>query len=184
MIPVGFAVCAAGLAVLATAGADTGYALIGAGMAVVGFGVSFAMITAVDGILGSLPEANTGAGTALTRMLQNVGASLGVAVMGSVLNGVYRADLAGHVEALPQAIKDIVEGSVAGATAVAHRLPAPVGEQLLLNARAAYAHGMSEILLISAVVMLAAAVAIAVFLRATTKAAVAEPVESRHPEVA
>lgn len=184
MIPVGFTVCAAGLAVLATAAADTGYGLIGGGMAVVGFGVALAMITAVDGILGSLPVANTGAGTALTRMLQNVGASLGVAVMGSVLNGVYRADVAGHLDNLPLKVKDAVEGSVAGAAIVAQKLPPRVGAPLLHSAQAAYAHGMSEILIISAALMVVAAIAIAIFLPSTSRTAAPQAVESGHAEVA
>jgi EmrB/QacA subfamily drug resistance transporter len=75
----GLLVTGAGLVLLSRVGAETGYGLIAAPLAVIGLGMGLAMPPAVDAILGALPPAQTGAGTALSRTLQQIGASFGAA---------------------------------------------------------------------------------------------------------
>src|ERR1700716_3273848 len=84
MLAAGFLITSAGLLLLSRAGADMGFGLVAAAESVMGLGIAFAMIPAVDAILSAVPENETGGGTALTRTLQNVGSSLGVAIMGSL----------------------------------------------------------------------------------------------------
>lgn len=50
---------------------------------------------AADAILGAVPEAEAGVGMALTRPLQFIAMSLGVAILGSILNSAYRSGLGG-----------------------------------------------------------------------------------------
>jgi MFS transporter, DHA2 family, multidrug resistance protein len=122
------------------------------------------MIPALDAILGALPAGETGAGSALTRAIQNVGASLGVAVMGSILNSAYQAHLSGQLSGLPPAARSAAETSVAVAAAVARHLPATLGQQLLRAAETAYAQGMSEVLVATAGLLVVGAVLMALFL--------------------
>ena len=107
MVAGGLLVSSAGLVVLSHAGVDTGYGLIAAGLAVVGLGMGFGMPPALDAILGVLPPGETGAGTALTRALQNVGVSFGVAILGSILNAVYRGNLDGRLGGVPAQVRKI-----------------------------------------------------------------------------
>ena len=164
MVAGGLLIAAAGLALLSRAGGETGYGLIAASLAVSGLGIALAMIPALDAIMTALPLAQMGAGNALTRTLQNVGASFGVAIMGSILNGAYRASLSGHLAGLPGQVQDAALSSVAVAAGVAHHLPAPLAALLLRAADDAYATGMAEVLLVSAGLLVAIAVLIALFM--------------------
>jgi len=166
MVAGGLLISAAGLVLLSRVGPDTGYGLVAAGLAVTGVGISLAMIPALDSILGALPVAQTGAGNALTRVLQNIGASFGVAIMGSVLNSAYRASLSGHLVGLPTQVSDGALSGVAVAAAIATRIPAPLAVPLRHAAYDAYAVGMAQVLVVSAGLLAAVAVLIALFLPA------------------
>jgi hypothetical protein len=57
-------------------------------------------------------------------------------------------------------------GSIAGAHAVAAHLPPPIAAGVVRAANEAYAQGMAEVMLVSAGLVLATAIAIAIFLPA------------------
>jgi Na+/melibiose symporter-like transporter len=144
-VALGFAVMAAGLAAGATTGPDTGDLLTLGWIAVLGAGLGFAMPTAMDAALSALSKERSGAGSALIMAVRQVGATIGVAVLGSVLNAGYQArlDLAG----LPPRVADAVRDSAAAGVAVAHQL----GSAALLGAvRAAFVHGMDLLLWVCA----------------------------------
>src|ERR1700687_378786 len=165
---------ATGMVILSQAGVDTGFALVAVALAVIRISIAFTMIPALDAILGALPAGETGAGSALTRAIQNVGASLGVAVMGSILNSSYQAHLSGQLGGLTAAARSAAETSVAVAAAVARHLPPPLGRQLLLSAETAYSQGMSDVLMATAGLLVVGAVLMALFLPA--RAARLEPI--------
>jgi DHA2 family multidrug resistance protein-like MFS transporter len=144
--------------------ADGGYTLVATALALMGISIALAMIPSLDAILGALPSGETGSGSALTRTLQNVGASLGVAVMGSILNSAYQSHLEGRLAGLPAQVQTAVQSSVAVAAAVAQHLPAPIGAQVLRAAQEAYVRGMSDVLMITTGVMLVGAVLMGAFL--------------------
>lgn len=163
----------ASMLLLSRATVDGGYLIVAAALGLMGISIAMAMIPSLDAILGALPEGETGGGSALTRTLQNVGASLGVAIMGSILNNAYQSHLAGKLVALPETVRSAIESSVAVAAAVAQHLPAPVGGQVLRAAQEAYVGGMSDVLVITAAMMGAGAVLMAVFLPARAPRAAA-----------
>ncbi len=186
MLALGLLICGAGMALLSMVKADSGYGLVAVALPVIGVGNAFAMFTSLNVILGILPEAQTGAGSALTRTLQQLAASFGVAILGSILNNAYRADLAGHVTGLPARLQEVAEGSVAGASLIASRLPGLLGTGLLRAAHDAYSVGMTDVLRVSAGIMVAGALLIATFMPTRTKAAVQQPAtrESAQAEMA
>lgn len=170
-IPTGMIVSTVGLGALAQAGAETTYGTVAIGLAVVGLGLGIGLPTALDVILGSAPPAQTGTAAALSRMLQQVAASFGVALLGSILTTGYQASLSAHLGGLPSAIRNAAEGSLAGAAAVAAHLPASLGGALRHAADQAYAAGMDQVMLVSAAIMLGGAIAIAIWMpRAGTRA--------------
>src|ERR1035437_2827365 len=91
LVAVGFAVMAAALAV----GAGTTIT------SVTGLGLGIAMPTALNAALGALTPERSGSGSALITALRQVGATIGVAVLGTVLDSVYRGGLT--VTGLPAA---------------------------------------------------------------------------------
>jgi len=120
---------------------DSGFGLMAVALPLIGVGNAFTTVTSLNVILSILPESHTGAGTALTRTLQQLAASLGVAILGSVLSSGYRSELANHVTALPGRLKDVAEGSVAGATLIAGGLPGPLRTAVLHAPRALTSSG-------------------------------------------
>jgi EmrB/QacA subfamily drug resistance transporter len=159
-VAAGLATTALGMGLLSRVSPGDGFGLIvGGGLAVIGLGLGMAMPPAQDAILGALPAAQVGAGNALTRTLQQVSASFGVAILGSVLNGVYRSGLTPHLAGLPAAARDGALGSIAGAAAAGRGAPG-----VLTAARDAYAQGMSEVLLVCIPLALLVAALVARFL--------------------
>lgn len=143
VIPAGMALSAAGLVVLACVTGSSGYGIVALALVIFGSGLGLGLPLAADAVLGTLAPHQTGMGNALSRSLQSVGVALGTAILGSVLNRTYRNTLAGHLAALPPAARNAAAGSIAGAHAVAARLPSPAGHQLTAAADTAYAHGIT-----------------------------------------
>lgn len=171
----GLLVSAAGLVLLSRVGADSGYTPVAIAMAVMGLGLGLAMPVALDAILGALPQSQTGTGSALTRAVQQIAASLGVAILGSILSGSYQHHLAGHLSGLGAPVQDAARGSVAGAVAVAQHLPAPVAGALVQAARDAYTTAMDQVLLVCAGMVIAGTLLVALFL--PSRPAATEPVD-------
>ena len=165
-ISAGLALTAAALVGFSQIGADTSFGPVGAALAVIGIGIGIALPTTLDVILGTLPPTQTGAGSALTRALQQIAATFGVAILGSILNNTYQAQIGRHLANLPSQAREVALGSIAGAHAIAAHLPPPARASVVHAANQAYTQGMSEVMLISAGLVLATAVAIAIFLPA------------------
>src|SRR5579864_4070072 len=163
-IPIGLLVTAGGLVLFSRAGTDTTYGLVATSLAIIGIGIGTGLPTSLDVILGVLPGSQTGAGTALTRALQQIAASFGVAILGSLLNSVYQTHLTPRIAGLPAAAQSVAQGSLAGAGAIAARLPGGLGRPIASAAKDAYSSGMIEVMVVSAVIMAATAIGIAVFL--------------------
>jgi EmrB/QacA subfamily drug resistance transporter len=173
-VALGFAVMASGLLAGATTSVDSGDGFTLAWVAVLGAGLGFVMPTAMDAALGALTRERSGAGSALITAVRQVGATIGVAVLGSVLNAGYQArlDLAG----LPAPVAGAVRDGVAAGVAVAHQLgSAP----LLLSVRAAFVHGMDQLLLVCAGIAVAGIVLALAFL--PRRSAVVAPAAGGEP---
>src|ERR1700724_292938 len=163
-VSAGLAVAAAALVGFSRISADSGYGLVAAAMVILGIGIGMALPTSLDVILGTIPPTQTGAGSALTRALQQIAATFGVAILGSILNSAYQAQIAPHVATLPSQARDVALSSIAGAHAIAAHLPPPAGVVVVHAANQAYTSGMAEVMLVSAALVLATAIAIAAFL--------------------
>ena len=159
MVTVGFAVMAAALAVGAFTTITSGTGFAAAWFAVTGLGLGTAMPSAMNAALGALSADRSGAGSALITAMRQVGATIGVAVLGTILNSAYRSHLA--LTGLPAPISSAAKSSVAAGVAVAHALrSAP----LLESVRTAFVHGMDIMLWTCGGIALVSAVLAAAFL--------------------
>jgi DHA2 family multidrug resistance protein-like MFS transporter len=141
IVTVGFVVMAAAMAAgaLTTLGSSTGYAA--AWVAIAGLGLGLALPSAMNIAIGALSAERSGSGSALITALRQVGATIGVAVLGTLISNGYgsRVDLRG----LPAAAAGIAKSGVAGGVQVARALgSAP----LLDSVRGAFVHGMDLML--------------------------------------
>jgi Na+/melibiose symporter-like transporter len=172
-ITAGMVICCAGLGVLTRAGAGTGYWVAALALALFGLGLGLALPLAADSVLATLAPAQTGAGSGLSRALQQIAVALSPAVLGSVLAGGYR-------RGLPATAPAAARGSVAGAYAT-HNRP------LIVAAGHAYAHGMALAALVTIAVLAVGALLTARFLPAGAQAASrgdgdgAEPASAERP---
>ncbi|CCK27800.1 integral membrane efflux protein [Streptomyces davaonensis JCM 4913] len=159
-------VVSAGLAVLAFAAllgsrttVESGYGFTALWLSVAGLGFGLAVVPAMDAALGTLPADRAGSGSGLLMTLRQVGGAVGIALLGSLLAGVFRDRL--DVTGLPAGAADTAGESVVTAHIVAERTGAA---DLVASANSAYVHGMGVVLLVCAVASLVAALLAAVFL--------------------
>jgi MFS family permease len=115
-VAVGLAIIATGLAMGASTRLTDPYSWTAAWLVVVGFGTGLALAPAMDAVLGELPVEQAGSGTALTMTLRQVGAALGIALLGSLLASVYSGQL--NLSGLPGPAAQTARDSVPGAIAV------------------------------------------------------------------
>jgi len=141
LVTAGFAVMAVALAVGATTSTHSGTVFAAAWFAAAGLGLGFAMPAAMNAALGALSPARSGAGSALISAMRQVGATIGVAVLGTVLLSAYRSRLG--LNGVPAAVSQAVRGSVAAGVEVARKLDSV---PLLDSVRTAYVHGMDVML--------------------------------------
>ncbi|MFF7793438.1 DHA2 family efflux MFS transporter permease subunit [Streptomyces sp. NPDC007991] len=181
IVTAGMVLWVAGLGLLATVDADTDFTVTGTALAVMGLALGFTMPTTLDAILSSLPADQVGAGSALANSMRQIGASVGVAVLGSSLNSAYRNNIDDDIPAaLPPQAQEAVRDNVAGAIQVAEKLPAAQAGSLADTAREAFVAGMSTVSWICAGLAAVTAVVVAVLLPAReTRPLVAEPAEAQ-----
>ncbi|HEX9998943.1 MAG TPA: MFS transporter, partial [Actinoplanes sp.] len=111
-----------------------------------GLGLGLTLPPSMDAALGALDRARGGVGNAVLQAMRQVGGAVGVAVLGTVLNGAYRDRVADA--GLPDAARESVSAGVALA-----------GDPHQLHlVQAAFAHGMAVSLLVAGAVALAGAV--------------------------
>jgi EmrB/QacA subfamily drug resistance transporter len=154
-------VCVAGLCLLATGLAvvsrvDTAspYWLLLAGLIPLGVGMGAAMTPATAAITEGLPAEQQGVGSALNDLSREVGGALGIAVVGSIVTAVYRANL--HLAGVPAGLADKARGSFA--------LAIHAGGPVKATAATAFADGLHTGLLYAAGAALLAAIAVVALL--------------------
>ena len=97
-------------------------------MALMAAGLAFTTGPATDAIMGALPAGKAGAGSAVNDTTREVGGTLGVAIVGSVLNSAYGSHVLHGLTALgaSAATGRLAGQSVVAGMNVAARFPAPL----------------------------------------------------------
>ncbi|MFI5062641.1 MAG: MFS transporter, partial [Streptosporangiales bacterium] len=116
LVAAGFMIMAAALAVGATTHLASGTGFAAAWFAAAGLGLGLAMPAAMNAALGALSADRSGSGSALITAMRQVGATIGVAVLGTVLLSAYRDRLS--LGGLPPAAAQAGRSSVAGGVGV------------------------------------------------------------------
>ena len=165
VVTTGLVIVAIALTVISGVEVDGGYGRVALALSIMGFGMGMTMAPATDSIMGSLPLAKAGVGSAMNDTTRQVGGALGVAVLGSVLASTYSAAMTPLVTALPPPAAELALDSVGGAARVAAEI-GEAGAALVRSAASAFVDGMGNAALVAAGVALAGAMVAAVFLPA------------------
>ena len=148
-VATGFVLLAAGLILAALTSVSSGYWFAAIWISVTGLGLGFALPTAMDAAMGALSTERSGAGSALIMTLRQVGGTIGVAILGTILASSYRSGLV--VSGLPASAAGAARGSVSAGVAVATKLDSP---SLLRSVQTAFVQGMDAMLWVCAGVAL------------------------------
>src|SRR5262245_14215328 len=171
VVATGLAFMAGGFAIAATNDASTPYSVIATAMILMGFGLGSAAAPATESILSSLPPAKAGVGSAVNDTTREVGGTLGVAVLGSIMASVYGGRIADALSntPLPSAAKTAAGDSLAAALQVAGQVGGSAGQALAGVARDAFVHAFQIGSLVTGGVALAGAVIALLFLPARAR---------------
>ncbi len=176
---VGMGLLTIGLVLLGTMpDVSVGYWSVVPGLLVIAAGVGLAMSPSTAAITSSLPEEKQGVASSLNDTVREMGGAVGIALIGSVLNGAYRSNVESATGTLPPELAEAVRGGIGQALAVGAQLDGRGGAALTEAARSAFVDGMTPALLLAAALTGAAALYTA--LRGPRTAAEAEP--RLHPD--
>jgi hypothetical protein len=157
-----------GLAIGTFTTVGTGYGFTAIWVSLVGLSIGFTLPPMNGLALAVLPVESSGSGSALIQAMRQVGGTIGVAILGTVLNSAYRGRL--DVTGLPPEVAHAARDSASGAVAVGS--PA-----LARSAREAFVHGMSITLWVCCGIALAGLVLGLAFLPRRTGVPAPDPEE-------
>lgn len=169
---------------VATSSATTSYSTIAAQMVVSGTGMGLTSAPATEALMGVVPRAKAGVGSAVNEATRLLGATLGVAVIGSVYASLYSSRLTSELPAnLPAGLDNAAHESVGAAFATAEQL-GRVGHPAIASAihdaaNAAFFHGFAAANYVAAGVAAAGALLALVFVPAHPTT---DPDESSEPQ--
>jgi EmrB/QacA subfamily drug resistance transporter len=145
---------------------DTPYWVVGGAIFLLAAGMGNVMAPSTDAVMGAVPEAKAGVGSAMNDVVRQVGGAFGVAVIGSILNTAYTGRMDDATAALPAEAAGPAQDSVGAALVVAARVGGPAGEALAAAARVAFTDAMGVATVSAAGVTLISALLVARFLPA------------------
>lgn len=140
----------------------SGVAIVVAGFSLAYLGLGTIAALGTDLVVGAAPPEKAGSASALSETVQDLGISLGIAVLGSLAAAIYRCTMLDHIpEGLGRETREAIADSLWAASSVASKLP----DGLMQQSRAAFIAGFGSAALVSAVGVSILAVLAAVLLR-------------------
>lgn len=162
VVGVGLILAAAALLLETRFETTSGVGLIIAVTMLLGLGMANVMAPATESIMGSLPRAKAGVGSAVNDTTRQVGGAIGVALLGSLLSSRYLT----HVDrglagvSLPAGVHDKVTANIGPAVEAGHRIGGATGAQLQAVAKDAFVSGLHLALVVAALIIIMAAIAV------------------------
>jgi DHA2 family multidrug resistance protein-like MFS transporter len=160
MVCAGFCLTAAAVVLLTAMGSDDDTGLLLAGFVLLGFGLETTLFGAYESMLSEAPVEQAGGAAAIGETSYQLGAGIGIALLGTVMNAAYAPGVAA-VPGVPASASVSAGHSLGEAYAVAGRLGGSAGVALRRVARDSFVHGLHMTLLVSAgLLLLGAAMAL------------------------
>ncbi|SCL47320.1 drug resistance transporter, EmrB/QacA subfamily [Micromonospora citrea] len=148
-----------------------------------GVGMANIMPPATESIMSALPREKAGVGSAVSNTVRQVASALGVAVLGSVLSAVYRADVDSALRDLPTGAREAAGESISGAYATAGQL-GPAAPQLVAAADEAFVAAMHWAAALAAVVTALGILVVLRWMPGRSAAPAGAPAPAAEPELA
>jgi EmrB/QacA subfamily drug resistance transporter len=182
VVTAGMVLVSGGLLWAASVGTGGTYGDYLPALMILGSGIALTWAPTTESIMGSLPAAKAGIGSAVNDTVREIGGALGVAVLGSVLASHYTGSVGSATAGLPDPAAHTASDSLGGAVLVAQHIGGRTGTALLDAARLSYVQGFGVALLVAAGVAMAGALVAAIWLPAqATGAPATETSEATEP---
>ncbi len=146
------------LAALSQAAPGTSYWLVGAALLLIGVGIGAAFVPSTDAVMAAVPGANAGLGSAINDTGRQVGAALGIGILGTVANIGYTSGITAATAPLSPDLAAAAKRSVNAALQVAGGIGGPTGQALRRAAGTAFMNGFSLAMLAAAALLAVGAV--------------------------
>jgi MFS transporter, DHA2 family, multidrug resistance protein len=153
MVCFGFCLTAGAVLLLTAMGAADDAPLLLSGFVLLGFGLETTLFGAYESMLSECPADQAGGGAAIGETSYQLGAGIGIALLGSVMNAAYTPHLR-EVPGVPRHASREAGHSLGEAYEVAGRLGGSTGEALRRVARDSFVYGLHVTLLVSAGLLL------------------------------
>ena len=144
--------------------AETAYWLLGVVFAAMGFGIGTVIAPSTDAVMGAVPEERAGIASAMNSVVRMVGASLGIAVIGSILFSTYSSRVADAVAGLSAELAEAAKDSVGAAVQISASLGGEAGAGLFAAAGNAFADALGIVGIWSASIAIVTALLVAKFM--------------------
>jgi MFS transporter, DHA2 family, multidrug resistance protein len=157
MVCFGFCLTAAAVVLLTVMGGTDNAGLMVSVFLLLGFGLETTLFGAYESMLSEAPPEQAGGAAAIGETSYQLGAGIGIALLGSVMNAAYAPGLS-SVPGVPASASASAAHSLGEAYGVAAQLGGPVGVALRRAARDSFVHGLHVTLLVSAGLLVLGAV--------------------------
>ena len=147
-------------AALSLVGPDTSYWLVGPALLLIGLGLGAAFVPATDAVMAAVPAGNAGLGSAINDAGRQLGAALGVGILGALVNAGFRSGIGGAAASLSPDLAAAAQQSMAAALQIATLAGGPAGASLRRAAEAAFMDGFGLAMLAGAVLLAAGALTV------------------------
>lgn len=156
-VTLGFAIMAAGFAVLTTMSLASGDLFLATWLIVPGLGTGMAVATSISSAIATLPSEGAGVGSAVQQVFQRLAPPFAAAVLGSVVHDTYRTSL--DPAGLPAQAAELARSSVFAGLQVGQQAGSPA---LIDSVRASFVSGMDAAFVVGGgVAVVGAALALA-----------------------
>ncbi|MFI6006529.1 MFS transporter [Streptomyces sp. NPDC051366] len=157
MVSLGFVLTAFAVLLLTFMGQHDRPVLLTIGFILLGFGLQTTLFAAYESMLSEAPAATAGGAASIGETSYQLGAGMGIALLGSVMNAAYAPGLL-HVPGVSASDAAGAANSLGEAYQIAGALGGAAGESLYAAARHSFVHGLHVTLVVSAGLLLAGAV--------------------------
>jgi MFS transporter, DHA2 family, multidrug resistance protein len=177
VVATGLTIGAIGLLMASRLTAGASYPEVLASLVVLAIGLALVMPPATESIMGSLPLAKAGVGSAVNDTTREVGGALGVAVLGSIMASTYRPQVSDAIAGapIPTEVRNAITDQVGAAMRAAAEIGGPPGRALADAASKGFADGMSIAFVVGAAALALGAVIVALYLPARAHDDMREP---------
>jgi EmrB/QacA subfamily drug resistance transporter len=159
IVAVALAAVATLFAALAFVEPGTSYWLVGAALLLIGMGIGTVFVPSTDAVMAAVPGENAGLGSAINDSGRQVGAALGIGILGALANTGYRSGIDEAVASLNPDQAAAATRSVGAALEIAAGLGGPAGATLREAAGLALMDGFGLAMLAGAALLAAGAAA-------------------------